>query len=267
MKRGKKGIDLYAIISLYNDGLPVIQIAEKLNCTLSNISRRLKKAGYKVLQNNTKKRYSRRGRYYINQYFFETIDTEEQAYFLGIMYSDGSVSDDFFYLKLTDEDVVQKFKKALQFEGPIEYKHYKEKNYKDTYKLAVNCKKMVKDLIQLGCVKNKTKVIELPNIRKDLIRHFIRGFFDGDGCLSLNNNVYHCRFDITCASEKFLKQIRPIITEQALTNGNLCKESKYEVWHLRYSGQQVKQILDWLYTDSTVYMERKYNKYLLLSSL
>lgn len=267
MKRGKKGINLQTIIELYNNGLSIIQIAEQLNCTISNISRRLKKAGYKVFLDYTKSRYNRRGRYYINQYFFENIETEEQAYFLGIMYSDGSVSDNFFYLKLTDEDVVQKFKKALQFEGPIKYKHYEEKNYKDTYKLAVYCKKMVKDLIQLGCVPNKTRVIEFPNIRKDLIRHFIRGFFDGDGCLSLDKNIGHCRFDIVCASEKFLKQIRPIITNQALTNGSLFKESKYEVWHLKYSGKQVKQILDWLYTDSTVYMERKYNKYLLLSSL
>ena len=47
----------------------------------------------------------------------------------------------------------------------------------------------------------------------------------------------------------------------------LNKESKCNVWHLRYSGHQVKQILDWLYKDANYYMQRKYIKYQLLSSL
>ena len=52
----------------------------------------------------------------------------------------------------------------------------------------------------------------------------------------------------------------------------MCKkgidiENKYDVWHLRCAGKQVKLILDWLYRDSTIYMQRKYFKYQLLSSL
>ena len=46
----------------------------------------------------------------------------------------------------------------------------------------------------------------------------------------------------------------------------ICKEKKYDVWHLRCGGKQVKKILDWIYKDATVYMNRKYFKYQLLSS-
>ena len=44
----------------------------------------------------------------------------------------------------------------------------------------------------------------------------------------------------------------------------------YKYFHktlVRCAGKQVKTLLDWLYQDSTVYMQRKYFKYQLLSSL
>ena len=66
--------------------------------------------------------------------------------------------------------------------------------------------------------------------------------------------------------KKFLEDIRPIITAHAKTNGYLGKETKYDVWHLNYSGHQVVQILDWLYKDSNYYLIRKYNKYQILKS-
>ena len=73
-------------------------------------------------------------------------------------------------------------------------------------------------------------------------------------------------FDITSASYNFLIQLKTILTPIASHIG-ISKESKYEVWHLRCGGQQVQHILNWLYEDSTVYMQRKYFKYQLLSSL
>ena len=99
-----------------------------------------------------------------------------------------------------------------------------------------------------------------------MYRHFIRGFFDGDGCLQLQDKIYHCRFDLASASKEFLEGVRPIITAHAKTNGHLGKEAKYDVWHLNYSGHQVVQILDWLYKDSKYYLIRKYNKYQILKS-
>ena len=134
--------------------------------------------------------------------------------------------------------------------------------------LRLNKSLMLKHISdELGCVPNKTRVIQLPRLRADLYRHFIRGFFDGDGCLQLQDKKYRCRFDSTSASKRFLEQVRPIITAHAKTNGYLGKESKYEVWHLNYSGYQVQDILDWLYKDSNFYLQRKYTKYKLLSSL
>lgn len=259
-KLGKKGIQKERILELYNKGLNIAEIAEETGCDRTNISHRLKKLGIEIQRDYSKTRRSRVNRLAVDEDYFEYIDTEAKAYFLGVMYSDGSVSKNQFYLKLKDEDVIQQFKQELKTEAPIR----RIETPWDAYILEVSCKKLCQHLTNQGCVPNKTRVIQVPKLREDLYRHFIRGFFDGDGCLQLNDKIYHCKFDLTSASLQFLEQLRPIITARAITNGSLQKETKYDVWHLNYSGHQVIQIMDWLYEDTHFYMKRKHDKYLLL---
>ena len=259
----KKGIEIEKILELYNKGLQTVEIAEQLNCNISNITRRLRKVGIEPKRDYSKHRYSRLGRHSINEDFFNEIDNEAKAYFLGLMYSDGSVTDTQFYLKLKDEDIIIKFKECLESSAPIQRRY--NGNY-DAYCLTISSKKSCSNLIKWGCIPNKTRSIQLPKLREDLYRHFIRGFFDGDGCLQLQDKIYHCRFDLTSASKQFLEQLRPIITNIARTNGCLRKETKYDVWHLNYTGHQVADILDWLYKDSNFYLKRKHDKYQILKT-
>ena len=259
-----KVINLESILDLYNQGIQPIEIGELLGYSKSTISKYLKNAGIKHKRDYSKHRRNRIGRHLVDEDFFEYIDTEAKAYFLGLMYSDGSVSNNKFYLKLKDEDVIIKFKEALKCDYPIRKTCY---NGYNAYTLEVSSKKSCNHLIKWGCVPNKTKIIQVPNINKDLYRHFIRGFFDGDGCLQLQDKIYHCRFDLTSASKMFLEQVRPIISLHSLSNGYLGKETKYDVFHLNYSGHQVEMILDWLYKDSKFYLKRKYDKYQILKSM
>lgn len=259
-KLGKKGIQKEKILELYNKGLNITEIAEELGCDRTNIHHRLKRLGIKYNRDYSKTRRTRVNRLAVDEDYFEFIDTEAKAYFLGIMYSDGSVTKNYLYLKLKDEDVVQLFKQELKTEAPIKRI---EKPW-EAYLLQISCQKLCQHLINQGCVPNKTRVIQVPKLREDLYRHFIRGFFDGDGCLYLHDKIYCCRLNLTSASKQFLEQVRPIITAKAITNGGLNKEKQYDVWHLSYSGRQVVQILDWLYKDSHFYMKRKHDKYLIL---
>lgn len=258
----KLKIKIEDIISLYNQGYSPIQIAEKYKCTCNNITRRLKKVGICFIRDYKKTRYSRKGRHKIDLNFFKIIDTEEKAYFLGIMYSDGSVTSEQFYLKMKDEDVVIKFKEALKCDYPIRHDEIPYYNYT----LQISSKEMCADLIKLGCIPNKTKTITFPNIDPSLYRHFIRGFMDGDGCIIVGNTKGRCILDFTSASYNFILQLKDVL-QPISTHIGICKETKYDVWHLRCGGKQVQNILNWLYEDSTVYMNRKYFKYQLVSSL
>lgn len=255
-----KNIKLEEIISLFKEGKNTSEIGELLGCSQSNISGRLRRAGFNTKRDYSKTRFHGHRTHSVDDHYFDIIDTEGKAYFLGLMYADGSVTKTQFYLKLKDEDILHKFKSELKCTYPI---RTIESPWK-AYILQVSSITLCRNLIKWGCIPNKTSVIRLPNISNELIRHFIRGFFDGDGCLQLNDKIYHCRFDLASASLEFLKDVRPIITANSLTNGSLNKEAKYEVWHLNYSGHQVVKILNWLYKDTHFFLKRKYDKYQIL---
>lgn len=252
----KKNIKLEEIVELYNTYNNVGIIAEKLNCCIANISRRLKKAGINVSRDYSKRRESSREKLYVDESYFKSIDTEDKAYFLGLMYADGSVSKNTFYLKLRDEDIIQEFKRYLKAEADI-------KIINNQYSITICRQSMSIDLISQGCYINKTTSIRFPSLDKNLIRHFIRGFYDGDGSLILNANGSHNCLNFTSGSLEFLQQLQDNLKDISITKGGISKEKNHEVWHLRYGGKQVHIILDWLYNSSNLYLKRKYNKYLL----
>lgn len=263
----KLGIKLEDLISLYSEGKNLAEIAEIVQVkSISCISKRLKKAGIVVKRDYSKTRKRRTNCYKINEKYFEKIDTEGKAYFLGLMMADGCVNSNgnHFYLKMKDEDIIQKFKKELECEHPIRYTNYENHTM---YILEVSSKKSCDFLKKYGCVPNKDYIVQLPDIEECLIRHFIRGYFDGDGCLQLQNVIYRCRFDIVSASKSILEQFRLIIAKHSITKGYLGKETYSNSWHLNFSGHQVENILDWLYKDANFYLKRKYDKYLILKTM
>lgn len=252
----KKNIKLEEIIELYNNYNNIGIVAEKLDCCTANISKRLRKAGISVSRDYNKRRESSREKLYVEESYFKSIDTEDKAYFLGLMYADGSVSKNAFYLKLKDQDIIQEFKKYLKTEVDV-------KIINNQYSLTICRQSMCNDLINQGCYINKTRTIRFPLLDEKLIRHFIRGFYDGDGSLILNANRSHNCLNFTSGSLEFLQQLQDVLKDISITNGGISKERNHEVWHLRYGGKQVHIILDWLYNSSNLYLKRKYNKYLL----
>ena len=258
----KLGIKIDDILKMYESGKTPAEIAEYFNCCLPNITRRLKKAGVPFQRNYFKDRRVRTNRHKVDTTFFKEIDTEEKAYFLGIMMADGSIGTNKtqFYLKLKDEDVVVKFKEALKCDYSI--KHH-DNPY--SYILQVSCQELIEDLIKWGCTPNKTYTLQLPKIKEDLMHHFIRGFMDGDGCIRVGKTRSTDYFDIVSASKIFIEQLKEVLLPHTNHIG-ISKETKYNVWHLRCGGKQVKPLLDWIYKDSTIYMQRKFFKYQLLSS-
>lgn len=87
----RKNIKLEEIVELYNTYNNIGIIAEKLNCCTANISKRLKKAGISINRDYSKRRKSSREKLYVDESYFKSIDTEDKAYFLGLMYADGSL--------------------------------------------------------------------------------------------------------------------------------------------------------------------------------
>ena len=136
---------------------------------------------------NIRKTTVRKKKFKCNENFFEVIDTEEKAYWLGFLYADGCVQQKGNYyttkidLATIDRNHIEKFKKSLDSNHNIN-------DYKDHSKIVIGSKKMFNDLNNKGCVPKKTLILEFPTIEQvpeHLVHHFIRGYFDGDGTINI----------------------------------------------------------------------------------
>lgn len=130
---------------------------------------------------------SARGYKIKNHDFFKDINTPEKAYFLGFIYADGYVyePDNFLRIKINSRDkhILEKLVTYL-YRGNKEIKEWFEEGRK-VCSLSVSSKQMISDLKDWGVTQNKTFTIKFPaKLSLDMTRHFIRGFFDGDGWVS-----------------------------------------------------------------------------------
>lgn len=132
--------------------------------------------------------------YNVDESFFKKIDTEEKAYILGFMYADGcnhhNPSKCNYSISITqltqDVDILEKINNAMTSDYPI-HTYVQKENNKEKSVLLISSKDLSQDLCKLGCSEAKTFSIRFPNENQyfddNLMCHFIRGYFDGDGCI------------------------------------------------------------------------------------
>lgn len=193
---------------------------------------------------------------------FEKIDTEEKAYWLGFLYADGSVGskEDKIELGLSEKDLkhIEKFRNFMNITNKISYR----KNTK-SYRISFRSIKCKQDLIDKGCVPKKSLILKFPNenqVPKELIKHFIRGYFDGDGWFTNTEKYFQIGI---IGTENFIKGFLDTVE-------NINKENKIFKVHRengakRYmfgSYNDVLNFLNWIYKDSKIYLDRKYEHYL-----
>jgi len=203
-------------------------------------------------------------KYKFNENYFEVIDSEDKAYFLGLLYADGNISKNMIRLQLQakDKKILQIFKKKLNSNLPIRLRNCFRFSKQDQFLIYIISQKMTNDLIDKGCMRCKSLILKFPNNKQvpyHLIHHFIRGYFDGDGCICLSGPL----FTIT-STEDVCQNINIIINEH--TKIGIKKLSKHPnniTKNYRVGGsKQLKKIFDFLYKDANFYLQRKYQKFL-----
>ena len=255
------------IIDLYlNKKLSTSQIAKKYNCKKSSVYRILKLNGVKLRTISESQR-----KYDIGQSFFDVIDTEEKAYVLGFLYADGTnnpIKGRFqIGLAIYDRDILEKIRIALKSNAPLKIKkgyNIKGSNYvgSPTATLYINNKKLSQKLNDLGVIHNKTYVLEFPDFIPDnLLRHFIRGYFDGDGSCTIGKRN---KMKVSIASTKnFLEGIKKVCESKNWTVHIYSKKGvNSAIGIFEICGKDsVKGFLDWIYKDAMIFSKRKYDRY------
>jgi DNA-binding transcriptional regulator WhiA len=259
-RKSKVQVDEDKVISLYLEGKSCASVALLFEGMKGfQVEHILRKNGIPRRSNRENSR-----KYDVNHHFFDVIDTEEKAYWLGFLAADGYVTtkEDKVGLSLgiKDHEHLQKFAKAIESTYPIGT--YKTSGYADTEycRLIVTSKPMKSALIKHGLTEKKTLILKYPDtVPMELEHHFIRGYFDGDGSLAKDGNGgYQIKI---CGTEAILRTIQSCLPTSI---NKLYKRKKDEKdnWYFSIGGrQQVIRILDDLYFDSTIHLERKFERY------
>lgn len=265
------------IVSNYNNGKSpywMVENIEELKYKKPNviygILKRLGVNSKRKIVLTDEQRLSRR-KFNVNDDYFENIDTPEKAYWLGFLYADGWLvsNEDKIGITLCKEDKchLESFKKAIDSESPI--KTYKQgsgyANGEDYIRILITSKKMKKDLIRHGVLAQKTNILKFPSLDKNLYNHFIRGYFDGDGSLTYGGTLVNGKrvFNIKFVGTKELLESIQNILGLNLKLGQRHPERDINNYDFTINGNvQVKRIMDYLYNNSTIHLERKYKKYL-----
>mgnify|MGYP001610872498 CR=1 FL=1 len=213
-------------------------------------------------------------RYTCDHRFFQTIDTESKAYWLGFLAADGTVTNRDVHLQLAacDTEHVSRFRDALQATHPI--RPVNNHGYPATI-MTISSQEMIHDLANHNVVPRKTHILRLPTLSPEMLRHYLRGYIDGDGTFTRSRirrkdrpglqYQVHSRFSLP-GNVTFLVQVQQMLmrfcgvsaTKIFLQRAHFSQN----IGILAYGGtRQVRTIFDWLYHDATVWLPRKRERF------
>lgn len=239
-------------------GSKIEDVMKKYNVSYASIYNALKRY-------NIQYKYTYGRTIFFNENYFETIDTEEKAYWLGFLFADGCIelsdkkcsTHNRLSIGLSVKDLTQLERFAKAIEMPVEQiRHiFPKHSYSCSEMVYLSCNsiKMCNDLKALNCTPQKSLHSVFPPIKQEYQRHFIRGYFDGDGCISRS-------FEIT-SDGHMLHQIQQILMSACDLKATQIRYRKHS-YNLRYGGKlQLERIFHYLYDNATIYMQRKYDKF------
>lgn len=217
-----------------------------------------------------------RGRlkYAVNEKFFDTW-SPQMAYVVGFTYADGSThrTSLSWQLQSRDRNILEKIKKAMDCSYPITTQRNNA-----ACRLRISNQVLLGGVSRLGLMPKKKFRNAIPKIPLEVLRHFIRGFLDGDGWIVLREGRTELDVGFCGGNEKFLSSLNSAISQaleikpgkvrrKVKTTAKLKQSVTYQLEF--YSGKAFK-IARWIYDNlstSDLYLERKYEKYLKANKL
>lgn len=210
----------------------------------------------------------------INEHYFNKINSEDKAYFLGLLYADGCLVKhaNIVTLSLQEKDnyILNSFSKYLECNRmPKIYKiktNLSRPNCQNQSRFQFNNTQLYNDLIKLGCFPQKTFNLKFPTfnqVPQKFIHHFIRGYFDGDGTISEGRSKRHKSSQFgwrVAGTYDMCSGINDIFVKLL----GLRKQTIYKqknIWIYSISGNlNIRKVFTWLYCDAQNFLTRKKEK-------
>jgi len=256
------------VVSLLKEGKTRSDIANIFGVNVRTVCRWLKKLNINIKDDYIEFRLS------YNIHVFDAIDSEEKAYWLGFLYADGCVyindksREHYVRVCLKDSDI-DHLKKLKTF-----FKDTREDSIKLTkrflkqtgktylsYQYTISSKHLCNQLESLGCTRKKSLTLTFPSesifSKSNLIYDFIRGYFDGDGCISHTFDEHGTLKPYISAlgTREFLEGVQKYFPEfsKLYNHGNVLKIACYS--------KKASSVANKLYGHATIYLDRKYERF------
>lgn len=205
-------------------------------------------------------------KYKVNEKFFSKI-TNESAYILGYLYADGSLEDATYlrgkYIRVSsiDKELILIVKNSLKSEHRI-VTLPATMTRQARYFLRIGNHVLYNELFKIGLRPNKSLSMIFPALSKQKLKHFIRGYFDGDGSVLIeykNSHPRRLRTVFTSGSKPFLEQLDYILqTELRIMKPHLYESRRS--YQLAYSTKDSLKLYKYMYFNSSgLYLKRKYD--------
>ena len=236
---------IYKIKELYEQGKYTTEIDTMLNLRKGSSQYILNKNNIVLRHRGPKSKIGKED-------FFDCIDTEEKAYFLGYIMADGNVSvtNNQYCLKIhisiQDKEIVDKFLESINSSNKATMRMNSA-----SYYVSLTSVHMCKRLMELGVVPQKTgREYISDEIPKKLLHHYVRGVFDGDGITTIGKSK----------RSGFVGSINMITDILGELNENLtifdAGKNKKVVYFL--GGKKFsRKLYNYLYSDATIWLKRK----------
>lgn len=261
-RTGNSGIQLTLqqqeeIKNKYQQAIPLLQLQKEYKISYDRIKN--------IVKNCEIISAAKRANPNLIENYFEIIDSNEKAYWLGWIISDGSITNqpnkNKFQLELTIKQEDEHILHLLEQDLGVTNKVYSSQQvYK---RFSLGCKKIISDLEKLGITQNKTFSVKVPNFNSKFNAAFIRGLFDGDGGFThyIRTSGQICNELSFCGNENIITWISNTLFNEIpqLTHNSITKESSIK--RIRWSSQKDLQLLkQYLYQNhNNHYLIRKYN--------
>lgn len=222
---------------------------------------------YSRFSSTTKKRNV----YSINERFFESW-SNDMAYVLGFFAADGCMTKNSkrenYYIEFvsTDLEILEKIRNAMSANQTISEKKNINKKWKQAYRIQIGSKKIFEDLAGLGFTSSKSNTMTIPNVPKNYFHDFVRGYFDGDGCISHSfyerknrpSQLEFISIRFTSGSKMFLLELKDKINKFLKFNQGCLHKKQKSGYELAFSTLDTLKILKYIYQKrDCLFLSRK----------
>ena len=202
--------------------------------------------------------------YKFNEHYFDVIDDENKAYIMGLLYADGCNHYDKGVLSLSvqeeDKHILDEINLLLNNKKPLIFENLSSKNinFHNQYRVVLFSRHLCDVMNDYGVKPRKSLTLTFPSwLNRDLYRHFIRGYVDGDGSIYWNNETNKCSVSMV-GTESFLTEVANILRDNGIAV-KMANDHNIKVLKTTSRENTVK-LITFLYFNVNLKLNRKYKK-------